>query len=126
MEEYNREKQLKQLHENRKVKTKQKVDEAIKRLIKANKSINFNSISNESTVSKATLYNNLDIKKRIENLRMQQSKVNHPSQIKRNMNENSKDAVIVSLKRKLKKLEQENKELHEKLKFSYAEVYKKI
>lgn len=126
MVKYNRKKQLQQLHEDRKIKTRQKVDEAIKHLIKADKPINFNSVSKKSTISKATLYNNSDIKERIENLRIQQLKVNHLSHIKKNMTENSKDSIIVSLKRKLKKLEEENKELHEKLKFSYAEVYKKI
>ncbi len=42
------------------------------------------------------------------------------------MDENNKDAIIVSLKRKIKKLDEENKELREQLKFAYAEVYKKI
>ena len=42
------------------------------------------------------------------------------------MNENNKDALIESLKRKVKKLESENKELKEQLKFAYAEVYKEL
>lgn len=42
------------------------------------------------------------------------------------MDENNKDAIIVSLKRKIKKFDEENKELREQLKFAYAEVYKKI
>lgn len=48
------------------------------------------------------------------------------TQVKRGMDENNKDAIIVSLKRKIKKLDEENKELREQLKFAYAEVYKKI
>ncbi|EIJ77528.1 hypothetical protein MGA3_17562 (plasmid) [Bacillus methanolicus MGA3] len=42
------------------------------------------------------------------------------------MNENNKDALIKSLKRKIKKLEDENKQLREQLKVAYAEIYKKI
>jgi hypothetical protein len=43
---------------------KEKVDQAIKRLLRANKSINFNSVSEESGVSKASLYNHSDIRER--------------------------------------------------------------
>jgi len=49
-----------------------------------------------------------------------------PKQIKQEMDENNKDAIIASLKRKMKKLEEENNKLREQLKFSYAEVYQKI
>lgn len=42
------------------------------------------------------------------------------------MNENNKDALIESLKRKIKRIEDENKGLREQLKYAYAEVYKKI
>jgi predicted nuclease with TOPRIM domain len=45
-------------------------------------------------------------------------------QIKREMNENNKDALIESLKRKIKKLEDKNKQLREQLKVAYAKVYK--
>lgn len=67
-----------------------------------------------------------EIRERIESLREQQAQVSTPKQIKREMDENNKDAIIVSLKRKIKKLDEENKELREQLKFAYAEVYKKI
>ena len=39
------------------------------------------------------------------------------------MSENNKDAVIASLKRKIKRLEEENKELREQIKINYAEIY---
>lgn len=126
MSNYDRKEQLKQLHEERKVKTQQNVDEAIKRLIKAQKPINFNSVANESSITKATLYNTPNIKERIEQLRLQQSKVSTPSQVKREMDENNKDAIIASLKRRIKKIEGENKELREQVKISYADIYKQI
>lgn len=39
------------------------------------------------------------------------------------MDENNKDAIIASLKRKIKKLEEENKELRDQVKLSYADIY---
>jgi septal ring factor EnvC (AmiA/AmiB activator) len=103
------------------------VDESIRRLVKAKESINFNSVATDAGVSKATLYNNPEIRGRIESLRQQQqAQVPTPKQIKREMDENNKDAIIASLKRKMKKLEDENKKLREQLKFSYAEVYQRI
>ncbi|CAM4049270.1 DUF6262 family protein [Mesobacillus zeae] len=126
MAEYDRAAHLKAIHTNRKTNTSQKVDEAIKRLIRANEKINFNSVASEADVSKATLYNNKDFRSRIETLRNQQSQVPTPKQVKREMNESNKDALIASLKRKNQKLEEENKQLREQLKVAYAEVYKKL
>lgn len=126
MNNYNRTEHLKELHSKRKTITQEKVDKAIQRLIKAQKPINFNSVANESGITKKTLYNNKDIKERIETLRHQQSQVPTPSQIKREMNDNNKDAIIASLKRKIKRLEEENKELKEQVKINYADIYKRL
>ena len=126
MSNYNRSEHLKELHSKRKAITQDNVDKAIQRLIKAQKPINFNSVANESGITKKTLYNNKDIKERIETLRYQQSQVPTPSQVKREMNDTNKDAIIASLKRKVKKLEEENKELKEQLKINYADIYKQL
>lgn len=126
MSEYNRTEQLKELHSKRKAITQEKVDKAIQRLIKAQKPINFNSVANESGVTKKTLYDNKNIRERIEILRYQQSQVPTPSQVKREMDDNNKDAIIASLKRKIKRLEEENKELKEQLKINYGEIYNKL
>ena len=42
------------------------------------------------------------------------------------MNESNKDALIASLKRGNKKLEEENKQLRNQLKVAYADVYKRL
>lgn len=126
MSNYNREEHLKQLHAERRANTRKNVDKAIQRLIRANKSINFNSVAKEAGVTKATLYNNDDIRERIETLRHQQAQVPTPAQVKREMDENNKDAIIASLKRKIKKLEEENRQLKEQVKISYADIYKNI
>ena len=125
MSNYNRTEHLKELHSKRKAMTQEKVDKAIQRLIKAQKA-NFNSVASESGVTKKTLYDNKDIRERIEILRHQQSQVPTPAQVKREMNDNNKDAIIASLKRKIKRLEEENKELKEQLKVNYAEIYKQL
>ncbi|PEB22006.1 transposase [Bacillus toyonensis] len=126
MSEYDRSAHLKAIHAKRKADTYQKVNEAIKRLLKANEKINFNSVSSEANVSKATLYNNKDFRSRIETLRNQQLQVPTLKQVKREMNDSNKDALIASLKRKNKKLEDENKKLREQLKIAYADVYRKL
>ncbi|MCC2543017.1 DUF6262 family protein [Bacillus thuringiensis] len=126
MKDYNRAKHLKEIHISRKAATYQKVDAGIKRLIRANLSINFNSVSKEAGVSKATLYKTEELRNRIETLRQQQSQVPTPKQVKREMDNNNKDVVIASLKRRMKKLEDENKKLREQLKVSYANIYKQL
>ena len=126
MSNYNRTEHLKELHSKRKAMTQEKIDKAIQRLIKVQKPINFNSVANESGVTKKTLYDNEDIRERIETLRHQQSQVPTPSQVKREMDDNNKDAIIASLKRKIKRLEEENKELKEQLKVNYADIYKQL
>ena len=126
MSNYNRSEHLKELHSKRRAITQEKVDKAIQRLIKAQKAINFNSVANESGITKKTLYDNKDIRERIEILRYQQSQVPTPSQVKREMNDNNKDAIFASLKRKIKRLEEENKELKEQLKVNYADIYKQL
>ncbi|MCC3359303.1 DUF6262 family protein [Bacillus sp. REN16] len=109
MSNFDREEQLKQLHEKRKQTTKDKVEEAIKRLTKYSKAINFNSVAQEAGVSKATLYNHHELKERINFLRNQQEKAYVDSRIKRD--ENNQNAIIESLKRRIEKLEKRNKEL---------------
>lgn len=123
MAHYDRTAHLKSIHAQRKANTFEKVEQAIKRLIRANEDINFNSVSEESGVSKASLYNHVDIRKRIETLRHQQSQAPTPKQVKREMNDVNKDALIDTLKRKIKALENENKELREQMKKAYAQVY---
>ncbi|MGE1125845.1 DUF6262 family protein [Bacillus wiedmannii] len=126
MANYDRKEHLKAIHASRKATTSQKVDKAIQRLVRANGPINFNSVASEAGVAKATLYNNRELRERIESLRQQQAESPTPKQIKREIDENNKDAVIASLKRKIKRLEEEKKQLREQLKVAYAEVYKKI
>lgn len=131
MANFDREEQLRQLHQQRKQKTKDKVEEAIKRLTKSSKAINFNSVAKEAGVAKATLYNHIELKERIDFLRKQQQEAFVESNIKRD--ENNQNAVIASLKRRIEKLEKKNKELEkenkrlrEREKEELTDFFKKI
>lgn len=126
MANYDRKTHLQQVHEERRQKTYQRVDEAIKRLISTQEPINFNSVSKESGVSKATLYNHEKIRERIERLRTQQDQSPTPKQIKRERTDETKDALIESLKSRIKRLEVENKQLKEQLKVIHAKMYEEI
>ena len=126
MGNYDLKEHLDNLHKKRRSRTNEKVDVAIAELIKKNEKVNFNSVSEVSGVTKATLYRNAEIRERIETLRFQQSKVLKPSQIKRQMNDENKDAIIASLKRRITKLERENERLKEQVKINYGEMFKNL
>ena len=111
MASIDREEQLRRLHEERKRKTKEKVENAIKRLTKDSRAINFNSVAKEAGVTKATLYNHSDIRERIEILRDQQEKAYSNARVKRD--EANQNAVISSLRRRIEKLEERIKELED-------------
>jgi hypothetical protein len=112
--------------EDKKQKTKQKVESTIKEMIKQREKINFNSVSAKSGVSKPFLYKYSEIRSRIEALRKQEEKLDSPNQVKRNMTEHSKDVIISSLRKKVKHLEEENKKLKEQLKVDWAAIYNEI
>ncbi|MBU8757669.1 DUF6262 family protein [Priestia megaterium] len=124
MANFDREEQLRQLHEKRKQNTITKVEEAIQRLQKGSKAINFNSVAKEAGVAKATLYNHTELKERIDFLRNQQERAFVDSRIKRD--ENNQNALIASLKRRIEKLEQKNKQLEEENKQLREKENKKI
>ena len=112
--------------EDKKHKTKLKVESTIKEMIKQKEKINFNSVSAKSGVSKPFLYKYREIRSRIETLRKQEENLDLPNQVKRNMTEHSKDVVIASLRKKVKHLEEENKKLKEQLKMDWAAIYNQI
>ncbi|WP_121604147.1 DUF6262 family protein [Virgibacillus sp. Bac332] len=104
----------------------QKVDQAIQRLIKTKAKINFNQVAMESGVSKAFLYNNQEIRNRIEGLRKQQEGLKSSQAMKRNMTDASKDSLIVAKNNRIKKLEEENKHLKDELMKLRGIIYDKF
>lgn len=112
-----------------KQKTEQKkndVDLALKKLIKQQGKINFNSVAEAANVTKAFLYRNPQIREQIETLRQQQFGLPSSKQVKRNTSDKSKDVIIASLRKKIKKLEEENTRLKEQRQKKLGDIYKNL
>ena len=103
--------------------THDKYQKAIEYLKMHGKSINFNSVSQISGLSKTTLYNNIDIRKQIESYRDdgQSTAVNAKGKVA--LSEANSKAIIESLKRKVVALQEENKELKRQLEVAYSDYY---
>ena len=103
-----------------------KVDKAIRELSLTEQKINFNSVSQLSGVSKTFLYNNDEIKKRIEELRDKQVSKTINQRAKYDKTSKSKDIIIMAKDKKIKELEEENKKLKEQLEVLRGKLYEKI
>lgn len=116
---------LKAFAQKKKEATLQKVNEALQKLIKDKGKINFNSVSMESGVTKTYLYNNQEIRDRIETLRKQQEGLPAANQVKRHMTDASKDVLIAAKNKRIRELENENKRLKEELLYLRGKIYDK-
>lgn len=114
---------LKAFAQKKKEATLQKVNKSIQKLIKDKAKINFNSVSTESGVTKTYLYNNHEIRERIETLRSQQEGLSNPKQVKREMTDASKDALVAAVKKRIREIENENKKLKEELVYLRGKIY---
>ena len=103
-----------------------KVDKAIRELSLTEQKINFNSVSQISGVSKTFLYNNQEIKKRIEELRDKQVSKTINQRAKYDKTSKAKDIIIMAKDKKIKELEEENKKLKEQLEVLRGKLYEKI
>ena len=101
----------------------EKVDKAIRELSFTEQKINFNSVSQLSGVSKTFLYNNQEIKKRIEELRDKQVSKTINQRAKYDKTSKAKDIIIMAKDKKIKELEEENKKLKEQLEVLRGKLY---
>ncbi len=106
--------------------TLEKVDKAIRELSLGEQKINFNSVSNLSSVSKTFLYNNAEIKQRIEELRDKQNEKVIKQRLKYDKTDKSKDIIIMAKDKKIKELQEENKKLKEQLEILRGRLYKTL
>lgn len=104
----------------------EKVDKAIRELSLTEQKINFNSVSQLSGVSKTFLYNNDEVKKRIEELRQKQTNKTMNQRAKYDKTSKSKDIIIMAKDKKIKELEEENKKLKEQLEVLRGKLYEKM
>lgn len=117
---------LKKYAEEKTKITLEKVDKAIREISLTEQKINFNSISQLSGVSKTFLYNNENIKKRIEELRDKQTSKTINQRAKYDKTAKSKDIIIIAKDKKIKGLEEENKKLKEQLEILRGKLYEKL
>lgn len=106
--------------------TLEKVNRAIRELSLNDEKINFNSVAIASGASKTFLYNNEDIKKRIEDLRQQQVSIEINQRVKYDKTAKSKDVIIMAINKKIKILEEENQKLNEQIKVLRGKLYEKM
>ncbi|MBB6716832.1 DUF6262 family protein [Clostridium gasigenes] len=105
--------------------TLEKVDNAIRELSLTEQKINFNSVSQLSGVSKTFLYNNENIKKRIEELRDKQTSRTMNQRAKYDKTSKSKDIIIMAKDKKIRALEEENKKIKEQLEIIRGRLYER-
>lgn len=117
---------LKEYAKQRSQMALEKVDKAIRELSLTEQKINFNSVSQLSGVSKTFLYNNQEIKKRIEELRDKQVSKTINQRAKYDKTSKSKDIIIMAKDKKIKELEEENKKLKEQLEVLRGKLYEKL
>ena len=115
---------LAQAAKDRRAATIKRVESAIKLLIKEKKEINFNVISKIANVGKPWLYKEDTIRNQIENLREKTRFMEHliHTESLNKASKKSKDHIIQMLKDRVRKLEMENKKLHEQIETLYGEL----
>ncbi|MGY5239595.1 DUF6262 family protein [Clostridium tertium] len=117
---------LKEYAKHKSEMTLEKVYKAIRELSLTEQKINFNSVSQLSGVSKTYLYNNEEVKNRIEELRQKQLSKTINQRAKYDKTSKSKDIIILAKDKKIKELEQENKKLKEQLEILRGKLYEKM
>lgn len=105
--------------------TLEKVDNAIRELSLTEQKLNFNSVSQLSGVSKTFLYNNENIKKRIEELRDKQTSRTMNQRAKYDKTAKSKDIIIMAKDKKIRELEEVNKKLKEQIQVIRGKLYER-
>ncbi|MGL4883719.1 MAG: DUF6262 family protein [Waterburya sp.] len=113
---------LKETQEVRKQDSQNRVYQAIERLQKLNAKINFHTIAREAQVSVSYLYKYSEIKQHIGELRSKQNSL--PVSPVAKPNSTSQGKVITRLQEKIKKIEEENKELKRKCEALAGQVYR--
>ncbi|HDX9614601.1 TPA: transposase [Bacillus toyonensis] len=114
------------LAKKKREETAQKVEQAIRKMIKENGRINFNTVSCSAGVSKSYLYNHSDLRERIQALRKQQQQAASPKSAKRKMSDENKDAMIQLLRDRVKELEYENRRLKDENRRLHGKLYEQI
>ncbi len=110
---------LKQSAEERSRAARQRAEEGIRQLLAAKRPVTFKAVHEISGVSSAWLYRHMS--ERIMHLREQTTGARRPSPQSR-ASDASKEAIIATLRDRVKKLEAENGELRRQLEVVYGQL----
>ena len=99
-----------------------RVDGALREMALNKEPINFNTVIKKANVSKGFVYQHEEIRQRIEKLRDSQKGIK-PKQVKDKMTDNSKDILLAAKTKKIKELEEENKNLKKELEVLRGKLY---
>ena len=102
----------------------QRLEEGIRQLNREGRPINFKTVSEAAGLSTAWLYQHPDVKERIEYLREESNPRPKPPP-KTRASDASKDAIIATLRERIKRLEEENRELKKQIEVAYGHLYVK-
>ncbi|EFH88129.1 DUF6262 family protein [Ktedonobacter racemifer] len=116
-------------HAKRRAEHKQQqVDQAIDKLLREKKPINFNAVATAAEVAKAYLYHHPELRNRIEMLRASQRKLVPPHRSPSERTESSREVLLAAKDRRIKEQEQEqeNQRLKEALKMALGRLYEQV
>jgi hypothetical protein len=114
---------LRKSAQEKSIRTKHRVEEAIRLLVKERQPITFNAVAQTAQVSTAWLYADEDIKMRIIYLRSQQkpkAKIGIPPEER--ASDASKERIIAALQKRVAKQAEEIEKLNEKLEIAYGQL----
>lgn len=103
---------LRQKAQEKKQAAFERTNQAINRLVKSGKKINFHTVAEAASVSVPYLYKQDAIKERIDHLRKQQSPIKGLPP-KETVSDDSKKAIVITLKKRVRDLEAETRGLRD-------------
>jgi len=116
-------KNLEESWSRRSTDAKTRTLEAIEALMREKESVNFNSVHLRSGVSKNYLYNNEELRKRIEECRADEQAREKAWHSKYDKTSKSKDVIIETKDKYIAKLEAENRRLRKEINQLRAMIY---
>lgn len=114
---------LKESAERKRQDALRRTDEAINRLIKQGKHINFPSVAEEAGVSVTYLYKYNELRERIEHLRNQQTRNTDKNTRPQTATDSSNAVIIYNLKQEINKLRDKNRGLRDQVEMVYGRMH---
>lgn len=106
--------------------TRRRAEEAIALLAREGRPVNFKTVGETAHVSTAWLYEHEDIKRRILSLRQRPTpRPTAALPLRERASDASKDAMIATLRERVKRLEHENRELKQQIEVAYGLLHQR-